>query len=78
MNRLLLIPALLLLASCGARERLRPAEGASLPPKPAMSPNTPTAEQLLALPAVSRPGRSDELLTKSQPRPEDRFDLPPG
>jgi len=66
-----------LLAGCGAKARLQPAEGASLPPKPATAPATPTADQLLSPPAATRPGRSDELLTRSQQRPDDRFDLPP-
>jgi len=77
MKRAGVILAFLLLAGCGAREKLRPPEGASLPPKPKTSPATPTPDQLLALPPVTRPARSDELLTRSQPRPDDRFDLPP-
>jgi len=68
---------LLLLAGCGAKARLQPAPGVALPPKPATSPVAPTADQLLIPPAATRPGRSDELLTRSQQRPDDRFDLPP-
>ena len=74
------IPAaagLLLLAACGKQQPLVPASGKSLPVKPATSPNQPTAAQLLVPPAQYRPGRSDELLTKSQERPDDHFDLPP-
>jgi len=74
--------ALLLIAAsaldgCGNRQSLAPAAGRALPAKPATSPGQPTAEQLLASPAQMRPGRSDELLTKSQVRPDDHFDLPP-
>lgn len=65
------------LAGCGKRQPLRPATGMSLPQKPATAPTQPTPEQLLASPAQFRPGRSDELLTKSQVRPDDHFDLPP-
>ncbi len=73
----LALGALLFLAGCGAVQGLTPAKGASLPVKPATAPAAPTADQLLAeLPTV-KPGRSDELLTKSQSRRDDRFDLPP-
>ena len=64
-------------ASCGKQQPLRPAAGMALPPKPATAPSQPTPEQLLATPTQFRPGRSDELLTKSQIRPDDHFDLPP-
>jgi hypothetical protein len=77
MRRASIVLLALLLAGCGAKARLRPAEGMALPPRPATAPVTPTVDQLLAPPVVTRPGRSDELLTRSQPRPDDRFDLPP-
>lgn len=67
----------LLLAGCGAVQGLAPVPGKALPIKPAMSPTQPTPDQLLATSPTVRPGRSDELLTKSQARREDRFDLPP-
>lgn len=68
---------MLLLAGCGQQQGLKPPPGHSLPPKAATAPTQPTPDQLLTPPPASRPGRSDELLTKSQTRPEDRFDLPP-
>jgi hypothetical protein len=77
MRRAAAVALLLLLAACGARQKLKPPVGASLPPKPATAVTQPTPEQLLALPVITRPSRSDELVTKSQPRPDDRFDLPP-
>ena len=67
----------LLLAGCGQREALKPAEGHALPPKPAMAPTQPTVVDLLKPPIEARPGRSDDALTKSQERPDDRFNLPP-
>ena len=76
MTRVLLL-ALLLVAGCGKQQVLRPAAGVPLPPKPATSPVQPTAAQLLTPSAPFRPGRSDEILTKSETRPDDRFDLPP-
>lgn len=74
---LLLIGTALALAACGQRKDLRPPAGASLPPKPATAPATPDATALLKQRSTDRPSRSDELLTKSQPRPDDPFDQPP-
>jgi hypothetical protein len=65
------------LAACGKQQRLRPLVGEPLPVTPATSPAQPTPDQLLANSPTLRPGRSDELLTRSQQRPDDRFDLPP-
>jgi len=65
------------LAACGSREPLRPAEGASLPPRPAMAAATPTVDQLLTPTTEQRPGRSEELLRRGEIRGDDRFDLPP-
>jgi hypothetical protein len=73
----LALATLLLLAGCGGRQTLKPADGASLPPKAATAPATPTAAQLLTVPSSVRPARSDELITRSQPRTDDPFDLPP-
>jgi hypothetical protein len=67
----------LLLSACGAVQALTPARDASLPIKPATAPAQPNADQLLAQSPTVKPGRSDELLTKSQARRDDRFDLPP-
>ena len=65
------------LAACGKVAPLQPAAGQSLPVKPLLAKTTPTAEQLLTLPANARPERVDELIRRSQPRVPDRFDLPP-
>ncbi len=71
------IALLLLLSASGAVQGLTPAPGKSLPVKPATAPAQPSADQLLSQMPTAKPGRSDELLIKSQPRPDDRFDLPP-
>jgi hypothetical protein len=71
------LAALLLLAACGDQQSLRPRRGTPLPQKPATSPATPTANQLMTPSDSVRPRRSDELLTRSQPRADDPFDLPP-
>lgn len=67
----------LALAGCGKQEALHPPQGAALPVKPATAAAQPTVDQLLAPTAQQRPSRSDELLLKSEERPDDRFDLPP-
>ena len=77
MRGLALVALALTLAGCGKQETLHPPEGASLPVKPSTAAAVPTVDQLLAPTAQQRPARSDELLLKSQERPDDRFDLPP-
>ncbi len=78
MTRIAITAVLLLaLAGCGQRAALKPPEGASLPPKPAMAATQPTSVELLTPRTEERPSRSDEVLTKSQERPDDRFNLPP-
>ena len=78
MRRILLGAAGLFgLAACGDQQALTARPGVSLPPKPATAPTQPTPDQLLAPTAPERPGRSDELLIRSQVRRDDKFDLPP-
>ena len=74
---LLLGAAALLLGACGNREPLVPAQGASLPPKPALAAAQPTTEELLTPPPMARPDRQDDSLRRSEERVDDRFDLPP-
>ena len=71
------IVAIALLCSCGRVASLRPAQGEPLPVKPLMAHTTPSAENLLTPPTYADPERVDELIKRSQPRPVDRFDLPP-
>lgn len=75
--RLVLIAVAGALAGCGDVAPLEPAQGQSLPVKPAMASATPDAEQLLTPPSYAKPERIDELMKRSQPRRADRFDLPP-
>jgi hypothetical protein len=76
MKRLAIL-ALFGLAACGDQQMLTPRPGQHLPVKPQTAPVTPNADQLLATSARERPGRSDELLIRSQVRRDDKFDLPP-
>jgi hypothetical protein len=76
-SRLLLLATALGLASCGRVADLHPAAGHEPPAKPMMARATPTVNELLTSPTYARPSRVDELVTKSQPRVSDPFDLPP-
>ena len=76
-RQILLVGALAALAGCGRVADLKPASGHALPVKPLMARATPTVDELLTPPSYTRPGRVDELMKKSQPRPQDPFDLPP-
>lgn len=69
--------AALLLAGCGAANDLKPAPGQALPVAPYGARATPTPAQLLTPANQARPQRSDELLTQSEKRRSDEFDLPP-
>jgi hypothetical protein len=68
---------LVLLAGCGRVAELKPAKGEALPVKPLMARTTPTPQELLTIPTYAKPDRVDELVKRSQPRPQDPFDLPP-
>ncbi|MCH7860976.1 hypothetical protein ACQKOH_12895 [Sphingomonas sp. NPDC092331] len=67
----------LALASCGAREALKPVAAASLPPAPYGARATPSPGDLLNPPTQTRPARSDDLIQSSDQRRSDTFDLPP-
>jgi predicted small lipoprotein YifL len=77
MRRMLLAACALAVAGCGARAPLRPPPGEPLPVAPEMAGRPLTSEELLTPPPIARPQRVDELLTRSQEREDDRFDLPP-
>jgi predicted small lipoprotein YifL len=78
MKRVLLTSAAALaIAACGVRAPLQPEPGESLPVAPETAARQPTSEELLERPPIAAPARVDELLTRSEERDEDRFDLPP-
>jgi hypothetical protein len=77
MRRSLLLLACLALAGCGQKQSLKPPANAPTPPKPVTAPAAPSADDLLKHQPAERPSRSDELLTKSEPRQDDPFDQPP-
>jgi hypothetical protein len=65
------------LTACGQVAPLKPLPGKTMPVRPLMATHTPDVDELLALGPQAKPKRIDELLTKSQPRRADRFDMPP-
>jgi hypothetical protein len=75
--RALVLVFSLFLAGCGAARGLRPDEGEQLPVAPYGATATPVADDLLTPEPQARPGRSDELLRRSEQRRSDDFDLPP-
>jgi hypothetical protein len=75
--RILVLAGILALAACGRQADLEPAPGHKLPVKPEMARAPPSVDQLLTPPTYARPDRVDELVTKSRPRADDPFDLPP-
>ena len=74
---ILAVAGLVLLAGCGKRPVLRPADGKHLPPKAQTAASQPGVTDLLTVPTQYKPQRDDELVTKSKPLQPDRFDLPP-
>ena len=67
----------LALVSCGGRQPLKPVAGQELPAVPVGAATSPTAAQLMTPSTQARPQRNVELLTQSQERQADEFDLPP-
>ncbi len=77
MKRLAVIGLILALSACGAARDLKPLAGKALPPAPYGATATPTPNQLLTASSQARPGSSSELLTSSNERQGNEFDLPP-
>ena len=71
------LSGVLLLSSCGVKRDLKPQLGHALPIAPYGRATAPTAADLLAPGPQDQPSRSVELRTKSEPRTDDPFDLPP-
>ena len=68
---------LLALTACGAARELKPRPGETLPVAPYGARATPTRDQLIQPTTQQRPARSDELLTSSEARRTDEYNLPP-
>jgi predicted small lipoprotein YifL len=77
-NALLVGFVILSISACGKKGNLEAAAGAPPIPKAYGQAQPASAEQLTTAPIQTRPGRSDELLRRSDRRVEDPFDLPAG
>jgi predicted small lipoprotein YifL len=66
------------LAACGKVGDLQPVAGQAMPAKAYGQNEAPGAEELSTPAVQTRPGRSDELMRRSERRREDPFDLAPG
>ncbi|MGJ3649376.1 hypothetical protein ACLB0R_13005 [Sphingomonas sp. GlSt437] len=77
MKRSVILILPLALAACGAQRALQPGKGAELPVAPIGATERPDANKLVHPAPDARPVRSDEVLTGSQERRTDDFDLPP-
>ena len=75
MKAVLLLP--LALAGCGNPAPLTPEAGQSPPPPLPLATERPSAAELIEPGPQARPDRTDEILTRSEVREPDRFDLPP-
>jgi len=68
----------ILLAACGKVGDLQPKAGQSMPAKAYGQAEAPGSEELMTPDVQTRPGRSDELMRRSERRRDDPFDLAPG
>lgn len=66
------------LAACGKVGDLEPRAGQAMPATAIGQAEPATAEELSTPSVQARPGRSDELMRRSERRRDDPFDLPPG
>jgi hypothetical protein len=79
LQRILLVAGVALAATaCGKVGDLEPRSGNALPPKAYGQTAEQSADVLTTPSAQARPGRSDELLKRSERRADDPFDVAPG
>ncbi len=77
-GRFSLALSMLALAGCGKVGPLEPKAGQAPPEKVFGQAEVPDSNALMTASEQSRPGRSDELMRRSERRSDDPFDLPPG
>jgi predicted small lipoprotein YifL len=73
---LLVIP-IVTLGGCGQKGDLKRPQSARSVPVPYGRDQPPTTDAFMKPPVQAAPARNVELLTKSAPRPDDPFNLPP-
>ncbi|CAN5386453.1 hypothetical protein BH10PSE13_BH10PSE13_07900 [soil metagenome] len=74
----LLLAAILLVGGCGRVGTLKPADGKAIIPVAAGATRAQTPDELVHPTTQSRPQRNVDILYRSEKRPEDQFELPPG
>lgn len=77
-HRLAIALILLPIAGCGKVGPLEPKVGQAPPDKVYGQTEVPDSSALMTASEQARPGRSDELMRRSERRSDDPFDLPPG
>ena len=77
-TKIVAIAMLAALSACGKVGPLAPKAGQAPPAKAYGQTEVPDSEALLIASEQARPGRSDELMRRSERRTDDPFDLPPG
>jgi hypothetical protein len=78
MKKAMMLGMALLISGCGKVGPLEPVPGQAPPAKAYGSAEVAGSEQLVTPSEQARPGRSDELMRRSERRIDDPFDLPPG
>jgi hypothetical protein len=83
MSRLFLASGALLIAGlavagCGRQVALMPEPGMAPVPTPAFASQPETSDQLMKPSSQARPARNVDILSRSEERQADPFDLPPG
>jgi predicted small lipoprotein YifL len=78
MARICGVALLCTLAACGKVGPLEPKAGQAPPAKSYGQSEVPDSDTLMTPTEQARPGRSDELMRRSERRVNDPFDLPPG
>ena len=64
-------------AACGGLQPLKPIEGQKMPAVPVGAAAAPTAQQFMTPSIQARPERSVDIISQSEERRDDPFDLPP-
>lgn len=77
-TKIVAIIMLTALSACGKVGPLAPKAGQAPPAKTYGQTEVPSSEALVLASEQARPGRSDELMRRSERRTDDPFDLPPG
>lgn len=76
--RAFVLVAVLLCAGCGKQVALKPKPGMAPVPTPAFATKPESPDALIKPSTQARPLRNVDILSRSEEREDDPFDLPPG